>query len=87
MNRIGAALNGDYAWSTLPFPEGSAGSQFYSEYDAAYHVTPPSAISGEAYTAMMTIAKAMAAAKSTTDVSAIQSAARPSSGNECRNSR
>jgi ABC-type branched-subunit amino acid transport system substrate-binding protein len=70
----GSALNGDYAWSTLPFPEGATGSQFYSEYDAAYHTTPPSAISGEAYTAMMTIARAMAAAKSTTDVSAIQSA-------------
>lgn len=68
------AMEGNYAWSTLPFPSTPAGKKFFQLYQNAYHSTPPPAIAGEAYTALMTIAHAVAAAHSSTNVSALSKA-------------
>lgn len=68
------AMENNYAWTTLPFPTSQAGTAFFKAYDAAYHSTPPPAIAGEAYTALLTLAHAIAAAHSTTNVSAISKA-------------
>jgi branched-chain amino acid transport system substrate-binding protein len=51
------AMNGQYAWSTLPISSATA-KDFTAKFQAKYHVQPDS-ISAEAYTALRTLATAI----------------------------